>query len=406
MDKLIKDIFQDECNLEINAKLIQKIHSFQTSFVNKNKDHITFFGGHLLGVDRVRFTSSEENAWFEDILEVNEYAVRERVHKLDAINPDFNVSSDIFNISCVWLTHAIFVADGINDKLKQQGMIDVMLIMNIRFITSRLAHYFRHPADVGTAEETYNQLSYKYSIKIHQTWFKVLENRAIDTIIPSSIHYQVVSKMNNDTSVVIMINDCQTRIRDMIKNIFEVYLNAKRSGSKLISSSSVINHDGSEILKDDTRGLTNYITYLKSTLSDRESFIKDDLVLVITKIMETAPEALLRKLLEWVADNYSSSKFSDIDAIIDKILIHSFNYVQEHRSIIRSNINLTNLLGKLKGVYTSSRSSDADLLEIRIKCEELAFLATNNKNKNVLPSVRTAFMLYVVSRAFTKNHYS
>ncbi len=108
-DRLITEVFADECNgIEIDAKFIKKLHLFQVGFVNKNEDHISFFGGHVLGVHKVRFTTHEENYWFEDILQVNEHNLRERIHKLPGINPEFIVSSDIYNISAIWLTHAIY----------------------------------------------------------------------------------------------------------------------------------------------------------------------------------------------------------------------------------------------------------------------------------------------------------
>lgn len=407
MDRLITDVFESECaNLLLDIKLVKRIHAFQVGFVNKNEEHIAFFGGHLLGVHKVRFLPSDENSWFEDILNGNETALRNRLHALPEINPDFVVSSDVFNISCVWLAHAIFRSNRLNEKQKEEAMIDIMLVMNYRFITSRLSHLFRFPADRGVAEETYSRLSYKFAIKTYKTWFNVLLNRAQDIIAKDGLHFNTITKMDNNEDVVKMLNDCQGRIRDMLKNIYDVFIKTSKSGSRISSVSDVSNFDGVEILKDRTNGLNNYTQYIKSIIPDEGSFIKDELVRVIEKIMPTMPPKLFNEMLRWVSNQYTNKQSGIIDEAVTEILTHSFTYLVDNRSVLRNSVNLVGLLGNLKGIYTSSRSSDPSLLLIREKCEEIAYLATQNRNKNILPSLRTGFMLYIVSRAFTKNHYS
>lgn len=407
-DRLVTEVFEDECSgIEIDAKFIKKLHLFQVSFVNKNEEHIAFFGGHLLGVHKVRFTAHEENYWFEDILLVNEYDLKERLHKLPGINPDFVVSSDVFNISAVWLTHAIYMSDKLTNEQKEQGMVDAILIMNFRFMTSRLAHYFRYPADPAIAEEVYNRLSYKFAIKQHKTWFNVLKNRAQDTVAITSIHYKTLTTMADNKAVADMINDCQGRIRDIIKNIYEVIDRVKKEGVRIATTSDVGNgFDGQEILKDKIHGLNGYTQYLKSVISDRNSFIKDELVNVMDQILGNLSYTLFIQTLEWVSDNYGKSKGNIIDHVVEEVMTHSFAYLEDNRSMMKGNVNLTNVLARLRGVYMSSRTTDPILLDIREKCEEIAYLATKNKNKNILPSLRTGLMLYLVSRAFTKQHYS
>lgn len=407
-DRLITGVFESETGgLEIDAAFIKKLHLFQVGFVNKNEEHIAFFGGHLLGVHKVRFTPHDESYWFEDLLQVSKYDLEERLHKLPGINPDFVVSSDVFNISAIWLTHAIYMSPHLKPEQKEQGMLDAILLMNFRFMTSRLAHYFRYPADPAIAEEVYNRLSYKFAIKQHKTWFNVLKNRSMDTIAITSIHYKTITTMTDNKAVADMINDCQGRIRDIIKNIYEVIDQVKKEGVRIATTSDVSNDfDGAEILKDKVNGLINYTQYLKSITADRNSFIKEELVNVIDRILNNLSYRLFKEVLEWVSDNYGKSKNGLIDTVIEEVMTHSFGYLEDNRSVLKGNVNLINLLARLRGVYMSSRTTDPILLDIREKCEEIAFLATKNKNKNILPSLRTGLMLYLVSRAFTKHHYS
>jgi hypothetical protein len=64
------------------------------------------------------------------------------------------------------------------------------------------------------------------------------------------------------------------------------------------------------------------------------------------------------------------------------------------------------MLVRLRGAYTSSRSSDPYLLEMRSLTEEVIRPAVKTKTQAVVASVRTAVLLYIVLRAYTKRHYT
>ena len=64
------------------------------------------------------------------------------------------------------------------------------------------------------------------------------------------------------------------------------------------------------------------------------------------------------------------------------------------------------MLEKLRGAYMSSRSTDVRLIKAREDVEQLIKLATGSRNDNAVASVRTAWMLYLVARAYTMRHYA
>ena len=62
MDRSIREVFEDECShLVANSALVKRLHDYQLGFVNKNSDHIDFFGGYLTGVQTVRFTDADRD---------------------------------------------------------------------------------------------------------------------------------------------------------------------------------------------------------------------------------------------------------------------------------------------------------------------------------------------------------
>lgn len=192
----------------------------------------------------------------------------------------------------------------------------------------------------------------------------------------------------------------------MLKNIYDVFLQVDHQGMRIQSSSALVEIDGNMILKDRNRNLIAYTRYLQSIVTDRQSFIKEELLELVGKLMYTTLRRLFRQTLEWVSDNYRQSGGKRIGELLDEALIHSFDYLAEERTMIRNHVDLPTLLARLRGVYTSSRSIDPALFSLREKAEWCVKKATGNRNESVIASVRTAVLLYIVIRTMTMRHYT
>lgn len=406
MDNSIKAVFESLLgSLVIDSRFAKQLHLYQLNFVNKNEDHIAFFGGNLMGVNPIRFTQSDRDNWFDDIVQCQEWELEARLRDLPTIHEDRKVTSDTMNLSCAYLMHAIY-----NSKLshseKETALIDVMLVMQYKFLTSLLFPRFRYPAPKEIAEATYAQLSNKFAIRRLGSWGAVLKARAEDTISDSGIHLSTIKSMDQDEGVTYLISDTQSRIRDMVKNIYDVHVRVDKQGVKIASTSSLIEHDGEQILKDKTKSLLVYSRYLKTVVADKYSFIRDDLCQVIERTMPTMPPRLFRQTLEWMSDNYQRTGTDQIDSIINDALTHSFGYMAPEKASMRNTADLPGLITKLKGAYGSSRSTDPILFQLRERTEKMVRLATHNRNDGIVSSVRTAVLLYIVVRALTMKHYT
>jgi len=407
MDKSIKHVFEDECgHLKFDAKFAKTLHAYQVGFVNKNNEHIKFFGGNLLGVETVRFLDQDRDRWFDEILQVDDGPLEERLLALPMVNSEFHVSSDTMNLSCVWLTHAIYNSKIMSQEQRHNAMIDVMLVLQYKFFTSRYYRHFRYPADLATAEATYAQLSYKFDIKTYGSWSALFRARAEDIINKASIHYRTITHMDDDKKVIYMLNDTQGRIRDMLKNIYDVFLRVHQQGIRISSTSSIVEHDGAEILKDKSKNLLAYGRYINSIVSDRNSFMREDVLSIIEKIMHTMPPRLFRETLEWMSSNYRQRGATEVEEVLNEALIHSFEYFSENREVVRHTQDLPGLVSRLRGIYMSSRSTDPVLFALREKMETIVKKATGNKNPSIIASVRTGALLYIVLRAITMKYYN
>lgn len=408
MPESIKSIFDDECSaLKVDARFAKALHLYQVAFVNKNREHIEFFGGHLLGVQTVRFITADRSRWFEEVLHVEEGPLSTRLSQLEVIDYDNRIiGSDTMNLSTVWLLHAILHSKFLSDKVKHDAMVDAMLVVQYKFFTSLLGHYFKFVADPAVAEATYASLSGRFLIKQYRSWYDLFRARAEEIIKKDGIHFAKFDKLNDDEDIQYMLNDVQGRVRDIIKNIYAEFMIVHKQGTRILSTSAVVEHDGAEILRDKTKNLTAYTNYIHSIVTDRNSFVREELVDVICSGMQTMPESLFRKTLEYMSDNYQHRQSKDIEEILNKTLIHSFDYLADNRELVSKNTDLALLLSRLRGVYTSSRSTDPALMDMRETMERIVGRATNNRNMSVIASIRTGVLLYIVLRSFTMRHYT
>lgn len=406
MADTIKSVLDKQLgHLEIDAKLAATLHAYRQNFINRNKDHAEFFGGNLLGVQVVRFLDSDKDDWFDYILQADEETLKEAVHALPTVNTDWHVSSNIMNITTLYLVHRIFHS-ALPAKAKQQAMEDTLLILQFKFVTSIMYHFFKYPADRAVAEATYAALNMKFILKEKGTWLAVLIHRCNEILGRSSPHYNCISRMDRDKEVIDTLNAIHGAIKGYIKNMREVMERIRLSDGKINSVSSVAGVDGEEILKDKTKGPMTYTNYLKSIISDKNSFIREELTTVIVKVMPSASERHLRSALAHLSDNYFRKDHRAIEEIINLTMIHAFAYLSDNRINSRANMDLAAMLIKLRGAYTASRSSDSDLLRLRELVQEVIRPAVDSRTEAVVASVRTAVLLYLVARAYTMNYYS
>lgn len=405
MQDTIRSVFESECgHIKFDKHLAKKINAYGIAFTTKNEEHMTFFGGNTLGVQIVRFLPSDRDKWF-DMLDINDVSLEEKILELPTVNADFNVSSDVFNHTCMWLIHKFLNSPLLNDKEKHEAMVDCGLVLHYRFMTSFLYHYFHYPADPQVAEATYARLSNKYLIKQYGSWYATLRARCEDLISENGIHYQVLKEYKDDYRIIYLINDTQGRIRDMFKNLFSELLKTQAAGVKISSVSTVVEHDGVSILKDRTKNLHAYTRYLHSIVSDSGSFVKEDLVSVVAKIIHTMNPKHLRETLDWCSKNYRHAG-TTVEELIDLTMVHSFGYLQDNRNLLERSNDLPGLISRLRGVYMSSRSTDPELLKLRTVAEKIVKSATTTKNDSAIASVRTGLLCYLVLRAFTMHHYT
>ena len=403
----IKQVMEETFKtVQLTPALFKRLHTFERMFINKNQEHIKFFGGNLLGVNPIKFLPSDKNEFLDDILNIDESDAREKILALPSIkSEDWVRYTDIVNLSCLYLVHLIFkmpVTASFTQKNKEQAMVTVLLILQYKFFSSIMSHYFKYPADEATALATYAALTKKFAIKQQGNWYNVLLQRSQNIIADSSIHIVTLQRFDDDNDIFYMISDIQGRLKEMVKKIWVVFAEIKQMDARILSTGGTIELDGKIVVRDIQTELGPYKKYISKVITERNSFIKQDLIQIIGSAMHTMPEAVLFDVLNYVTDHYNDKIVVDI---INETLLHAFSYLSSDRRARESMSDIGNLIAKLRALYMASRSSDEMLLKMRDLGEKIVKKVAVGRSEAVVSSTRTGLLLYIILRTFTMKYY-
>lgn len=415
----IRSIFIDASkHLRYDTRLSKEINKYNEHFINKNEDHVKFFGGNLTGVQVVRFIPMDKNNFLIGILDYDENEIRKRIIQLPSVDENWVRGTDVMNLSCLWLCHA-FERSDLSPSEKEKAQMAVLRTMHLKLLSSLLFHFFRFPVNEQIALAVYAQLSKKYAIKQFGSWGKVIDERCRDIISMNSIHRQTLEKFDDDAAIQYMITDIQGRLRSMMRNIYAVMNTVRAEDQRMLSSSGMVEVDGQQVIRDLSRDIHSYIRYTVGVLPEQRAFVKPELVSIIANEVKSAPEQSIIDALNAMSgiarsvrpknyrkerDPYDYISPKGMETMINEILIHSMEQLSKDRALLAKK-DYRPLLSKMRALYMASRSSDPAILKVREMSEIIVAASINSRNGALIASVKTACCLYIILRTLTKDHY-
>lgn len=400
----IRGVYDHHCKeLKIDTKFAKEIIRFDANFVTKNADHVNFFGSGLLGVYPIRWTDDERNRWLDDILQVDEIALKDDVFRLPTINPEHKVATDIVNLSFVYVIHRLTNEKTLPGPLKTEAIRSTIAIMHYKFLTSLMVRNFPYPADEAVAKATFNELSLKFDIKRLGSWGALIRNRAEENTKPSALHYHTFTTMRDDTAVQYMVSDIQTRIREVVKAQVIVFYRIRESNGKIVSTSSVLTTDDGITIKDVRRTFNQYHNYLMGVIAEPRDFVRKELFDVVMALNPSANPETTNQALKYLSVSYSDRKKAYTKQLVEDLLIYTFNFIRTKKIPTH---DLKEIAIRLRAMFTGSRINDKTILELRELSDRVVYESLPKRTGAPISPERTAVMLYIVLRALTKNYYS
>lgn len=405
--KNVNSVFEEHCpHLVFDDRLLKKVMTYEHRFITKNEAHISFFGGNLMGVDPVRFKPEDRNMWFNDILDAEEDALEDDLHRLPDILAHRHVSSDVMNLSCFWVAHKFLTSTKLSKNDRELGAKMTILILQYKFITSILADWFKWNADPLIAQATYQALNKRFGLKVTGSWGALLKVRADAVVGEQSIHRRDLLDFQDDEKIVYMVNDTQGRIKDILKNIRDVFTAVSKSPELIIRNvGSQIELDGELKVRDKTRLISTYQRYILETISDKNGFIIPELVDIVAKFINTMPRASLVTTLTYMSNNASPKADKRVQRICELTLQHAFDYITKNPETMASQHDIPGLLRKMKALYQASKTTNPQVTEMRTLAEGVAKVATGSRNSTLLAAIRNAVLLYVLLRTMTMHKF-
>lgn len=399
----IKSIFERHgSHLIFDLKIAEKINKYCKSFINKNDDHIQFFGSNLTGVYPVRMTAVDEMEWLVDILGLDSIEIKQEVKALPTINENWIRGTDVFTLSCWWVTYRLLNSN-IPIKQKEIALRSAILTVHFKMISSIMAHYFRYSVDKAVAQAVYDRLSLKFRLKTEGSWLGLLQYRTEDLLLEKSIHYQTLLTYSPDDAIQYLITDTQGRLRDVVKNLWTVLAEVRQEEKRGVNK-SMIDLDGDLAVRDVQSQLRPYTDYVLTVSKEPASFLKTEIVKIVCDVNPNMPPEEFRKALQMVvALRVKGDK--KIEAIIELTMTHVFDQFAKDRKLQKSIKNLPVLVAYMRALYTAPRSK-GDVLTLRSDLEKLITKYVKTKTPANTSSVRTGVLLYIIIRAFSKDYFS
>lgn len=403
----IREIMEDEGqHVVFDVDLIKRLRDFNISFINRNNDHIQYFGSQYTGVYQAKFKNSDRDLWFDIILDgFDERSAYSRVVKLPTLKPEWKRATDVMNLACLWLAHHFLNSKKLSAKDKQEGILQALTILNIKFLTSLTNSYFAYPVNIDIARAVIDRMNNKYILKKVGSWKGFIDHRNKEIIKPTSPNYKSILYFDDDKEIIDSVSDIQLRFRQAIKGVWKVLDEVLKSQKKVNVIGNTLNLDGEQVIRDVTRDESKYVRYAHTVLQDKTRFFKEELIDIIVNISPTMSPRAFLETLEYVQENSHKPSHKNIYTLVDETILHSIQFLRRSPETRRLIHNVGDLTAKLRANYASSTSSDPALLKMRKLGYDIVKKSTGLKNDASISAVRTGLLLYIILRTYSMKHY-
>lgn len=400
-----------QLNQKITNEFIQDLVEYCAMFETKNQ-HGEALNSPLLGVTPIYFTSVDRSILFS-LMQIEENVIEEIIDNVPGIEQNWVVARDEYNQLILWLSHRIFNSNLAKEKI-ELGLTTIFKLLHYKFFTSIVFNSYKHGADKATMEAVIASLSNKYDIVKEKTWKGVIEARSKDVFAPDSIHLETLRNFTEDTDVLYLLSDIQSRIRQKIRLVTEIYYQQKEQGNLIGSYGMVDEVDGEKVITSQTNVFDTMIEGMIVQCQTTARFLDNELITVLCSKFQYISEEMLRSVLTMFTDLAAMQANSgDLfkvkkDKTGEEIYIGVGIMVREiiqktYRACILDKINMnskSSILIKTMNLYTSSRITDESILLIKksllnfvVGCQKSSRDATNS-------SLVIALVLYLMIRSF------
>jgi len=412
MNDIIKTTFDKELKIEITNKnaeeFILSVYQYEIK-----KDHALVLNSPYLGIHKIYFLSEDVHKLF-NIFNVDFQYFNKLIKGIPSINKEFIVSSDSYNILITYLLHKTFHSN-LNSVLKNKLSFNLIKMLHYKYFTSLVNYNFKHGAKEEIMKAVINNLNQKFDIVIYGTWKKVLEVRCEELTNTKHIHYNTIKNYNDDSKILYFITDTQTRLRNKLKIIIQLYYDAKERGDSIGSYSLVSELNEEKIINNVVNNLDVILNNITNDILISNKFINSEYVKIIMSLFHVLKPDLFRYVLNsftnlavlqikegifhLVEENEKtkSKTYIGVAALLKAIIQTTY------RACLLEKINMKSkvaILEKTKNMYSASRINDKDILDIKNSVSIIIDKTTKSNREVTKTSLKIAFIIYIMLKSF------
>ena len=388
----VKDVFAKHIKVNIDRGLLTNITKFRLSWISKDDSYIDFLGTNLVGVHTIRFSIKDDALFLNNVVKADEDNIRYDLYNTKGIDKAWKVGSNPIYHTIVYLMYK-FATSKLNRNDIQTAIKELYYIFSYKAISSLYAHYFPFPIEPAIAKAVNEKLSNKFILKKLGSWQKLLEYRAED-ILPKGLHYDRLINLDTDSAVRI-VTDLQSRLRDVIKNIYPTIVEIREKQDKIVTSSLLEEGEDGIGVVDISNGYISMANYIKSIRSNFLDFYKEDIAHVVLHCFNSIKEEQLRNNISYIVEN----NIKDIDKILDNTVESAVRYLRTKSITDKYNSHILDIVTYLKAYYSQSSVKDKDVLAVK------KFMLTVTKknvklvNSFTLSNITVCTITYIAVRA-------
>lgn len=409
-----------EINTPITDSFIRNLVEYCAMFETKN-EHSAALNTYLLGTVPIFFTDTDRSVFFSIIGGVQEKKIKEILRYAPGIEPSWVVLNDSYNQMIVYTAHRIAIST-ISEELKEQGLLALFKMLHYKFFTSLVFHYYKFGANKDIMESVIKSLSAKYDIVKYGTWKKVIEVRSKDIFATDSIHFGTIYNFKYDADVIYVITDIQSRIRQKIRTINQIYREQKEKGDEIRSYGLVDEIDGQKVITSSTNILDMMLSSMTQQIQSPARFVDNELIHVLSQQYSAVNESTFRIIVtmfsELAAVQSTSGDFEKI-----RIVKNENEYGEEvqfeiyeglgkltyellqksYRRCMIDKVNMNSkidILTKVKNIFSSSRISNEAIVTIKRSFTYFVSNCGETTRAATIASLTIVLILYIVIKSF------
>lgn len=403
----IPDAF-GKLSITIDKSQALKLEKMLIYFLSRETHPLTF-NGMTLGVHPIAFKDADYNALF-DLFHLRKQDVEKVIKECHAIDRNFAVTSDPYNLLIFWLFH--LAPQFLKEKnLCQQFQFNLIKFFLLKVFCSVTNNSFRYGANESIMMVAISELTLKSDVIRLGSWDALIDSHVERLVDPKDRFYKILVDLTNDDAFLRVIAETQTAIRAKIVTFAQNYYLAHSKGDRIDYKSSVAqNAEGEKILAQTASVIDSATQGMVAELLNSQLFVNDVAITDVANLYKSISARMLKtallKINETAIFQVSQRQFDEIKQTSHKTLyiglrVLTIELIRSMISVCRKRrVNMGNkalVFETMRNIYTSSRTTDQDILNIKNSLSELidSFkITTNTASAQTLKLAVISYLLY------------